>query len=211
MPRKPKRGYWVKGQFVAAGSALDLELKAEHKGTAYASKTDLKRESHALQNLGQELLLLRDTLLTPLNLPENLQDALAQAKRISDFAGKRRQMQFVGKLMRTLDEAQLSAIRAALQEQQSGSAAERLALHQAENWRERLVLDDTALGEWLAQYPDTDTQHLRTLIRQARKDASDPHSTQVAKAQGMAPRKGRAWRELFQLVRTHMQQSIATP
>jgi len=211
MPRKPKKGYWVKGQFVAAGSELDLQLKAENKGTAHASKTDLKRESQALQALGQELLTLREALMSRLDLPESLQNALAQAKRITDFEGKRRQMQFVGKLMRTLDEPQLTAIRAALQEQHNGSAAERQALHQAEHWRERLVADDGALNEWLAQYPDTDTQHLRTLIRQARKDAPDAHTAQIAQSQGLAPRKGRAWRELFQCVREKMQPTVVAP
>jgi len=206
MPRKPKKGYYVKGQFVAAGSELDLQLKAENKGTAQSSKTDQKRESQALQSLGQELLTLREALFARLLLPENLQDALAEAKRITDFEGKRRQMQFVGKLMRTLDEEQLDAIRAALEEQRSGSAAERLLLHQAENWRERLVADDNALGEWLAQYPDTDTQHLRTLIRQARKDTPDAHHVQVAQSLGLVPRKGRAWREIFQYVRNTLQQ-----
>jgi len=205
MPRKPKKGYWVKGQFVAAGSELDLQLKAENKGTAHASKTDLKRESQALQALGQALLTLREAPLARLNLPENLQDALAQAKRITNFEGKRRQMQFVGKLMRSLDEAQLTAIRTVLQEQHSGNAAERQALHQAEHWRERLVADDGALNEWLAQFPKTDVQHLRNLIRQARKDAPDAHNAQVAQSQGLAPRKGRAWRELFQLIRQTMQ------
>jgi len=206
MPRKPKKGYYVKGQFVAAGSELDLQLKAENKGTAQSSKTDLKRASHALQTLGQELLTLREALFTRLDLPEKLQDALAEARRISNFEGKRRQMQFVGKLMRTLDEEQLAAIRAALDEQRSGSAAERLLLHQAEDWRERLVADDDALGEWLAQHPDTDTQHLRTLIRQARKDTPDAHHAQVAQSLGLVARKGRAWRELFQYVRSALPQ-----
>src|SRR5690606_13091422 len=62
MSRKPKKGYYVKGHFVAEGSELDLELKAELKGTAGSTKTDLKRESDALQQLGGELLTLRTDL-----------------------------------------------------------------------------------------------------------------------------------------------------
>ena len=132
MSRKPKKGYYVRGEFVAEGSELDLELKAELKGTTEASRTELKRESTELQKLGESLLTLRDGLLTPLALPEKLMDALAEAKRITNFEGKRRQMQFVGKLMRGLDDTTLDAVRAALQEQQSGSAAAAQALHEAD-------------------------------------------------------------------------------
>lgn len=205
MSRKPKKGYYVKGHFVAEGSELDLQLKAELKGTSESSKTDLKRESEALQSLGQALLTLRGDLFARLELPEKLQEALAEAKRITNFEGKRRQMQFVGKLMRKLEDAQRDAIHAALDEQQNGSAAEKLALHQAEHWRDRLIADDGALAQWLEQFPRTDTQQIRALIRQARKDAPAVHDAKVAESQGLAPRKGRAYRELFQLVREQMQ------
>ncbi|GAD21537.1 hypothetical protein AVS7_01297 [Acidovorax sp. MR-S7] len=195
----------MKGHFVAEGSELDLQLKAELKGTSESSKTDLKRESEALQSLGQALLTLRGDLFARLELPEKLQEALAEAKRITNFEGKRRQMQFVGKLMRKLEDAQRDAIHAALDEQQNGSAAEKLALHQAEHWRDRLIADDGALAQWLEQFPRTDTQQIRALIRQARKDAPAAHDAKVAESQGLAPRKGRAYRELFQLVREQMQ------
>ncbi|MCA0214161.1 MAG: DUF615 domain-containing protein [Proteobacteria bacterium] len=202
MSRKPKKGYFVRGQFVAEGSELDLELKAELKGTTEASRTDLKRESTALQKLGEALLTLRADLLERLALPEKLTDALAEARRITNFEGKRRQMQYVGKLMRGLDEATLDAVRAALDEQQRGSAQTTLALHQAEQWRDRLIADDDAIGEWLTLYPGTDSQQLRALARQARKDAQ-PDKTSIS--QGLAPRRGRAYREIFQLVREQME------
>ena len=76
MSRKPKRGYYVRGQFVAEGSEMDLELKRQAKGDTDTSKTDLKRESEALQQLGQELLTLRAGLLNPLELPDRLLEAL---------------------------------------------------------------------------------------------------------------------------------------
>lgn len=207
MSRKPQKGYFVKGHFVAEGSELDLQLKAELKGTASATKTDLKREMEALQALGAELLTLRTDLFARLNLPEKLQEALAEARRITNFEGKRRQMQFVGKLMRKLEDDTVAAIQAALDEQRSGSAAEKLALHQAEHWRDRLIAGDDALPQWLEQFPDTDTQQIRALIRQARKDA--PPEDKAAVSQGLAPRKGRAYRELFQLVREHMTRAQA--
>ncbi len=206
MSRKPTKGYFVRGQFVAEGSELDIALKAELKGTTESSRTDMKRESDALQNLGRDLLTLRADLLERLQLPEKLADALEEARRITNFEGKRRQMQYVGKLMRKLDEATVQAAQDALAEQHSGSAAEKLALHQAEQWRERLIADDDALPQWLEQFPRTDTQQVRALIRQARKDAQPAgKEANVQVSEGLAPRKGRAYRELFQLVREQMQ------
>ena len=201
MSRKPRKGYYVRGQFVAEGSELDEELRREQLADG-PSKTELKAQSAELQALGQQLLSLRADLLQPLALPARLLEALQELQRITNFEGKRRQMQFVGKLMRKLDDDAVAAIQAALEEQHSGSAAEKLALHQAEHWRDRLIAGDEALAPWMQQFPDTDTQQLRALIRQARKDA--PPEDKAAVSQGLAPRKGRAFRELFQLVREQM-------
>ena len=191
----------MRGQFVAEGSELDLELKAELKGTTEASRTDLKRESTELQKLGEALLTLRADLMERLPLPEKLADAVVEAKRITNFEGKRRQMQFIGKLMRGLDEETRQAVRDALEEQRKGSAGEALALHEAEQWRDKLIEREDALDEWLRAHPQTDTQQLRALIRQARKDVQpDPESI----SKGLAPRHGRAYREIFQLVRSQL-------
>jgi len=122
MARKPTKGYFVKGHFVAAGSELDQELKRELKGDTEASKTDLKKHSEHLQQLGEQLLTLRSGLLDPLGLPDSLLDALTEARRISDFEGRRRQIQYIGKLMRKLDAATVAAIEQALVEQHQGSA-----------------------------------------------------------------------------------------
>ena len=206
MSRKPKKGYFVRGQFVAEGSELDLELKAELKGTDQASKTDLKRESTELQKLGEALLTLRAEPFAALALPEKLVDALAQVRKITNFEGRRRQMQFVGKLMRGLEEEQRHAVRDALDEQHLGSAKVTLALHMAERWRDDLIAREDALGEWLRAYPDTDTQQLRALIRQVRKD-EQPDQDAISK--GLAPRHGRAFRDLFQLVRDQLTQAEA--
>ena len=197
MSRKPKKGYFVRGQFVAEGSELDLEFKRELKGTSDATRTDLKRASTELQKLGEDLLTLRTDLMARLDLSEKLVDAVAEAKRITNFEGKRRQMQYIGKLMRGLDDEQLNAVRAALNEQLNGSAEDNLRLHQAESWRERMVADDEAVGEWIAQFPGTDIQQLRSLVRQARKDA-------VPEKPGEAQRHGKAYREIFQLLREQL-------
>ncbi len=213
MSRKPTKGYYVKGHFVAEGSDLDLELKRELKGSDSASKTDLKRESDELQKLGEDLMQLRQDAMRQLveqqHVPELLFEAIRDAKKITNFEGLRRQMQFVGKLMRKLDEPQVQAIRAALDVQHNTSAEETLALHMAEHWRDRLLKDDQALADWLAAHPDTDSQQLRALVRQARKDGL-PDKTAVS--QGAFPRQGRAYRDIFKIVRDHLSaQKIDSP
>ena len=107
---KLKKGYFVKGKFVAEGSELDLEFKRELKGTDDKSRTDLKRESTELQKLGEDLLTLRADLLARLDLPEKLLEALAEYKRITNFEGRRRLLQFIGKRMRQLTPETLDKI-----------------------------------------------------------------------------------------------------
>lgn len=202
MSRKPKKGYFVKGHFVAEGSELDLELQAERSG-GEPSKTELKKESAELQKLGEALLDLRADLYQRLALPENLATALEELRRITSHEGRRRQLQYVGKLMRGLDPEVLQAARAALDEQRAGSAQQTLALHAAERWRDDLIARDEALQAWLEAHPGTDVQHLRALVRQARKDAA-PTQDEVSK--GLVPRRGRAFREIFQMVREQLEQ-----
>jgi ribosome-associated protein len=198
MSRKLKKGYYVKGQFVAEGSALDLEYKRELKGTDEPTRTDLKRESTELQKLGEDLLTLRADLMTKLELPDKLVEGVAEAKRITNFEGKRRQMQFIGKQMRLLSAETIDAVRAAIAEQHMPSAQETMVLHQAEQWRDRLIADDDAVGQWLNLSPETDSQQLRSLVRQARKDAKPEKP-------GEALRHGRAYRDIFQMVREALQ------
>ena len=197
MSRKPKKGYFVQGQFVAEGSELDLELKRELKGSDSASKTDLKRESAELQALGEALLDLRAGLFDKLDITEKLRDAVVECRKITNFEGKRRQMQFIGKLMRGLDDETLDAVRAALAEQHRAPAEETAMLHEAERWRDRLIADDDALGGWIETHPATDAQQLRALVRQARKDIK-------AGPPGEAPRQGKAYRDVFQIVREQL-------
>ncbi len=197
MPRKAKKGYFVSGQFVTEGSELDLELKRELKGGDEPSRTDRKRESTELQKLGEDLLDLRKDLMERLALPDKLVDALDEVRRISNFEGRRRQMQFIGKLMRQLDPAQLDSVRTTLAEQHNGSASETLSLHQVEQWRERLIADDESIGDWVQQFPQSDSQQMRALARQARRDALPTKA-------GETPRHGKAYRELFQLIRAQL-------
>ena len=189
---------------MAEGSELDLELKRELKGDTDISKTDLKRESAELQKLGEDLLTLRADLMEKIALPDKLVDAVAEAKRITNFEGKRRQMQFIGKLMRQLDPELVQAAKDALIEQHTPSALETQLLHQAEQWRTRLIENDDALAQWMNLAPHTDSQQLRALVRQARKYAKPEKP-------GEAPRHGRAYREIYQLVREQLQDAQNAP
>jgi ribosome-associated protein len=184
---KAIKGYWSNGRFVKPE-----EIAAEEVGPP--SKTQLKAEADEKQALGEALLTLRADLMARLDLPDKLRDAIASAKKITNFEGRRRQMQFIGKLMRPLD---CDPIREAIDEQLNGSAQLTLALHLAEQWRDKLVADDLALQDWLTAYPATDSQQLRALIRQTRKDYKPENP-------GEAPRHGKAYREVFQLVKETM-------
>jgi ribosome-associated protein len=191
---KAIKGYWSNGRFVKPE-----EIALEEVGPP--SKTQLKAEADEKQALGEALLTLRADLMARLDLPDKLRDAIADARKITNFEGKRRQMQFIGKLMRPLDP---EPIREAINEQLNGSADLTLALHLAEQWRDKLIADDAALGDWLEEHPGTDSQQLRALVRQARKDAKPEKP-------GEAPRHGKSYREIFQLVRQAMAQGPAEP
>ena len=154
------------------------------------SKTRLKKESHDLQTLGEQLAALSDGQLAGLGLNEQLFDAVNQYKRTRSHEGRRRQMQYVGKLMRRAD---IEPIREAVASLQLGHALDSLALHEAERWRVELLASDDALTAWTAEHPGGDVQQLRSLIRAARKDA----------AAAPEQRNGRAFRELFQYIKAH--------
>ncbi|MCH7344905.1 DUF615 domain-containing protein [Pelomonas sp. CA6] len=155
------------------------------------SKSQLKRDMSALQDLGVELLNLPESRVQALDLPDILNDALKQARRITAHGARRRQLQLIGKLMRGIDP---EPIREAVAEFKLGRAQDSLLLHQAERWRERLVDDDAALQDFMAEFADLDVQHLRSLLRAARKD----------RAAAPEQRNGRAWRELFQFIKAQM-------
>lgn len=162
------------------------------------SRGQRKRESEELKRLGEALVTLRADLMARLTLPERLLDAIREAKRLTSFGAKRRQAQYIGKLMRQLDDETVEAVRAAIDVSLGQSAKETALLHRVEQWREALLADDAKLGQWLADHPTTDSQQLRALIRQARKDARD-NDTGIP---GAPVRHGRAYRQIFTIVRT---------
>lgn len=167
------------------------------------SKSALKRQMHDLQDLGQALLDLPTSRSDRLDLPEILRDAMAEFRRTRSHEGKRRQLQYIGKLMRKVDP---EPIREAVAAFQLGHAQDALTLHQAERWRDELLADDQAVTRWMNAHPDTELQVLRNLVRAARKDRAAQ-----AERPGEAARQGRAYRELFQLVREGLAQAAAEP
>lgn len=149
------------------------------------SKTQRKRAMAELQCLGEALLELPRAQLQALALPEPLAEALAAAHRIASREARRRQIQFIGRLMRKVDP---EPIRAALAEAEGRSAAARARLRRLERWRERLIADDAALTEFARAHPAAELQALRAAIRNARKEIA-------------AGRPPRAQRALFRLIR----------
>ena len=154
------------------------------------SKTRMKQASHELQELGEAVVALPDARIDGLEIAEELLDAIRQFKKTKSFEGKRRQMQYIGKLMR---KHEVEPIRQAVTDMQLGRAKDSLTLHQAERWRAELLADDDAATRWIIEHPETEVQQLRSLIRAARKDAA------------LVPEKrsGRAFRELFQFIKEH--------
>ena len=115
------------------------EADPAHDDDGRASKSQRKRESHALQALGEDVATLPASRLEGLELPPALLEALVEFHRTRSHEGRRRQMQYIGKLMRTVDAAPLEEAVAAYR---LGGARQTLALHEAERWRAALLADD---------------------------------------------------------------------
>jgi ribosome-associated protein len=134
------------------------------------SKSEIKRQMTALQKLGEKLMELSPKQLALVPMSEKLEEALETAKRINHHEGKRRQMQYIGKLMRSEDG---EAIGAVIQQIEDGQKALARAFQRLEQWRDKLIAEgESAIGEIIQSYPDIDRQHLRQLIRNAQKEAS---------------------------------------
>jgi ribosome-associated protein len=149
------------------------------------SKTKKKREVEELQKLGATLIELPAVQLDALGLPAALLAAVREAQRITSHEARRRQVQFIGKVMRRIDPEPVRAAVAAIKGQ---SAVARAGQKRLEQWRGRLIADDAALTAFAGEHPGADLQEMRTLIRNARKEI----------AEGRPPR---AQRELFRVLR----------
>lgn len=151
------------------------------------SKSQVKREMTARQKLGERLLELSEQQLNQLELPEQLVEAVLLAKRIKAHGGKYRQLQYIGKLMRSVDPEPIEAFFAKLD---GKDYAETAQLHLLEAWRERLISDtgNAILTEYMQQFPQAESQRLRQLIQAAKKERES----------GKPPGAGR---KLFQYLR----------
>jgi ribosome-associated protein len=152
------------------------------------SKSEAKRQSNELQKLGEQLVEAPRDRVKRVEMPEDVKEAILTCQTISNHEGRRRALQFVGKKMRTLDEAEIDAIRRTIDSWKGASKAETAALHALERRREKLLADDKALTQLLEENPELDVQHLRTLIRNARKE----------QAENKPPK---AYREIFQILK----------
>ncbi|QDQ87068.1 ribosome-associated protein [Alcaligenaceae bacterium SJ-26] len=157
------------------------------------SKSQVKRDMLALLDLGKDLIDLSPERLRQLPLEEKLYEAIRLAQRTTSREGRRRQTHYVGKLMR---KAPAEEIRTQLDVWANGSREATASLHRTERLRNRLLTDDEALTTLLEQYPGADVQHLRSLIRAARKEAA----ANAALTEGSQPQR-KHYRALFQALR----------
>lgn len=156
----------------------------------WISKSQRKRDCHALQDLGTELVKLPQSDLDKIPLDDELQQAIHEARRIKQHGALKRQLQFIGKLIRQRD---AEALRQAYERVMHPYQEDIKHFHQLEKWRERLLDDgDAALEELIEQHPEIDRQHIRQLIRTARSDKK-------------ANKPPRAARELFQYLKSLME------
>ena len=135
--------------------------------TGRPSKTKQKEVMHELRDLGAELVELSVGQLKRINVPENIFDAVRECQKITAHGARRRQIQYLGKLMRSVDD---EPIRAGLALLRGESSAETARLHRLERLRVRLLEDEAVLPEIAAQWPGVDLQQLRTLRRNALKE-----------------------------------------
>ena len=148
------------------------------------SKTRRKQAVHALQALGEELVELNENQLATVDLPEPLLDAVMHAQTITKHEARRRQMQYIGKLMRRVD---AGPIRAALDAFQAPSRGQAAILKRIEGWRQRLLAEPGALADLLVAHPEADAQQLRVLIGNVQRERA-------------AHAPPRSYRALFQLL-----------
>ena len=159
------------------------------------SKTQRKREMHELQALGARLVELNSAQLDSVALPEDLRDAVDRAQRITKHEARRRQLQYIGRLMRSVDPG---PIREKLKVWDGVSNEETARVHRIERWREKLLEDDGTIGALVRAHPGIDTRRLRSLVRNAREERK-------------AGRPPRAYRELFRALRDIIPDSQPVP
>lgn len=170
------------------------EPAEESDDTEGPSRTQRKKAMWELQDLGVAMLNLPDTQLDTLITNENLREAFRDLRRITAHGASKRQAGYVGKLLRDFD---TEPFRAALAQWHSHKARDAKALHDVEQWRERILADDQGWEAWIALCPESDTKAARALLRDARLE----RATALRKGERG---NGRAYRALFKHLREHL-------
>jgi ribosome-associated protein len=152
------------------------------------SKSELKRLMTQRQKLAEVLAALSSDALKTIPMDEAIKSAIAETNKIKSFEAIRRHKQYLGKLMRFLDDEELDTIQKRLDAIQGVSKAETAKLHHLESFRDRLIANDEAFTKMIEQYPDMDIQNMRTLIRNARKEKE-------------ANKPPKAYREIFRVLK----------
>lgn len=179
MPRRPR----------PTGEAVHRD-QADPAATL-PSKTQLKAQARELKELGLDLSKLPADRLAATQMPDALREAIRDYQNTNAHGARRRQLQYIGKILRGID---VEPLRAAVQAFAHGLASDKQALHRAERWRDALIADDEAMTRWMSEHPGCDVQHLRSLVRSARRDAAaDP-----------GQRQHTAYRELFRFIRAFL-------
>lgn len=150
----------------------------------FISKTRRKKQMHALQDLGARLVALSAEELARIDLPETLREAVEDARRFTRHEARRRQMQYIGRIMRGIDAGPIAEQVAALK---APSKRQTALFHVAERWRQELLSDGEALERFVKEFPDADPHRIRSMVDEAREE----------KRASRAPRR---FRELFHLL-----------
>jgi len=150
----------------------------------FISKTRRKKQMHDLQQVGAALVALSADELARIEMPENLRDAVEDARRFTRHEARRRQVQYIGRLMRDIDAGPIAEQLAAMK---APSKRQTALFHVAERWRQELIADGSALERFVKEFPEADPHRIRSMVDEAREE----------KRGARAPRR---FRELFHVL-----------
>lgn len=161
------------------------------------SKSQRKRDMIALQKLGGQLVEQSAERIRKCEIPDDLRNAILECQRIKNREGHRRQLQYIGKLMRGLSEEQVESIKQQIESWKGLSKADTALLHAVESQRAQLLENPNALTDFMKRFPSADSQQIRTLIRNAKKEQE-------------TNKPPKAFRELYKIIRTLISEQMGT-
>ncbi|HYC36352.1 MAG TPA: ribosome biogenesis factor YjgA [Usitatibacter sp.] len=161
----------------------------------FISKTRRKQRMTELQDIGAALVKLSNAQLKRMDLPEDLREAVLECKRFTRHEAIRRQMQYIGKIMRHIDAGPIAA---RLEAFHAPSQKDTALFHLAEKWRDDMLRDPSSIGRFAHEFPAADPKRLQNLVDAARKERE-------------AERAPKHFRELFHIVNTIVQDHARRP